>query len=55
MQNIESGKTLKDLQKFPNKFTFKIMGDNTNQFYADVQMVFQTPQDSFDPRCTENF
>ena len=27
MQNIENnGKTLKDLQKFPDVFTFKIMG-----------------------------
>ena len=27
-------------------------GKRLKQFYADVQMVFQTPQDSFDPRCT---
>ena len=28
MQNIENnGKTLKDLQKFPDVFTFKIMGE----------------------------
>lgn len=45
MQNIESGKTLKDLQKFPDKFTFKIMGDNTNQFYADVQKIFDGKND----------
>lgn len=45
MQNIESGKTLKDLQKFPDKFTFKIMGDNTNQFYADVRKIFDGKND----------
>lgn len=27
-------------------------GKSLKQLYADVQMVFQTPQDSFDPRCT---
>lgn len=27
-------------------------GKKLKQLYADVQMVFQTPQDSFDPRCT---
>lgn len=45
MQNIESGKTLKNLQKFPDKFTFKIMGDNTNQFYADVRKIFDGKND----------
>ena len=41
MQNIENnGKTLKDLQKFPDLFTFKIMGDNTNQFSADARKIF---------------
>lgn len=45
MQNIENGKTMKDLQKFPDKFTFKIMGDNTNQFYADVRKIFDDKED----------
>lgn len=45
MQNIESGKTLKDLQKFPDKFTFKIMGDNTNKFAADVRKIFDNKED----------
>lgn len=45
MQNIESGKTLKDLQKFPDKFTFKIMGDNTNKFSADVRKIFDNKED----------
>lgn len=45
MQNIESGKTMKDLQKFPDKFTFKIMGDNTNQFSADVRKIFDNRED----------
>lgn len=45
MQNIENGKTMKDLQKFPDKFTFKIMGDNTNQFYADVRKIFDGKED----------
>lgn len=45
MQNIESGKTLKELQKFPDKFTFKIMGDNTNQFVADVRKIFDNKED----------
>lgn len=27
-------------------------GKRLKQLYADVQMVFQNPQDSFDPRCT---
>lgn len=45
MQNIESGKTLKELQKFPDKFTFKIMGDNTNQFAADVRKIFDNKED----------
>lgn len=27
-------------------------GRKLKQLYAKVQMVFQTPQDSFDPRCT---
>ena len=27
-------------------------GKSLKQLYADVQMVFQAPQDSFDPRCT---
>lgn len=45
MQNIESGKTLKELQKFHDKFTFKIMGDNTNQFVADVRKIFDNKED----------
>lgn len=45
MQNIESGKTLKDLQKFPDKFTFKIMGDNTNKFAADVRKIFDNKEE----------
>lgn len=45
MQNIESGKTLKELQKFPDKFTFKIVGDNTNQFVADVRKIFDNKED----------
>lgn len=45
MQNIESDKTLKDLQKFPDKFTFKIMGDNTNKFAADVRKIFDNKED----------
>ena len=40
MQNIENGKTLKDLQKFPEVFTFKIVGDNNNRFSADVRKIF---------------
>lgn len=45
MQNIENGKTLKDLQKFPDNFTFKIMGDNTNRFSADVRRIFDGRSD----------
>lgn len=45
MQNIESGKTIKDLQEFPCMFTFKIMGDNTNQFTADVSKIFDGKKD----------
>ena len=41
MQNIDSsGKTLKDLQKFPDVFTFKIIGENTNQFSANAKKIF---------------
>lgn len=46
MQNIgSSGKTLKDLQKFPDVFTFKIMGENTNQFSADAKKIFDGRND----------
>ncbi len=46
MQNIDSsGKTLKDLQKFPDVFTFKIMGENTNQFSADAKKIFDGRND----------
>lgn len=46
MQNIENnGKTLKDLQKFPDVFTFKIMGENTNNFLADARKVFDGRSD----------
>lgn len=29
-----------------------VKGKKLKQLYSEVQMVFQTPQDSFDPRCT---
>lgn len=45
MQNIENGKTLKELQKFPEVFIFKIMGDNTNKFVADVRKIFDGRND----------
>lgn len=46
MQNIDNqGKILKDLQKFPDVFTFKIMGDNTNQFSADARKIFDGRSD----------
>lgn len=46
MQNIENnGKTLKDLQKFPDVFTFKIMGENTNKFSADARKIFDGRSD----------
>ena len=46
MQNIENnGKTLKDLQKFPDVFTFTIMGENTNNFLADARKVFDGRSD----------
>ena len=40
MQNIDNnGKTLKDLQKFPDIFTFK------NQFSADARKIFDGRND----------
>ncbi len=46
MQNIDSSdKTLKDLQKFPDVFIFKIMGENTNQFSADAKKIFDGRND----------
>lgn len=46
MQNLNSSdKTLKDLQNFPEKFTFKIVGDNTNQFSADARKIFDGRDD----------
>ena len=46
MQNIENnGKTLKNKQKFPDVFTFKIMGENTNNFLADARKVFDGRSD----------
>ncbi len=46
MQNIDSsGKTLKDLQKFPDVFTFKIIGENTNQFSANAKKIFDGRND----------
>lgn len=45
MQNIENGKTLKDLQKFPDMFTFKIVGKNTNEFLADTRKIFDGRND----------
>lgn len=46
MQNIDNnGKTFKDLQKFPDVFTFKIMGENTNQFSADARKIFDGRSD----------
>ena len=30
----------------------QLRGRDIRRFYQSVQMVFQTPQDSFDPRCT---
>lgn len=32
--------------------TLHLKGRALKNFYSRVQMVFQTPQDSFDPRCT---
>lgn len=32
--------------------TLFLKGKRERKLYADIQMVFQTPQDSFDPRCT---
>lgn len=46
MQNLNSSdKTLKDLQNFPDKFTFKIVGENTNQFSADARKIFDGRDD----------
>ena len=46
MQNIDSsGKTLKDLQKFPDVFTFKIIGENTNQFSVNAKKIFDGRND----------
>lgn len=46
MQNLNSSdKTLKDLQNFPEKFTFKIVGENTNQFSADARKIFDGRDD----------
>ncbi len=44
MQNIK-GKTIKDLQKFPDVFTFKAMGENTNRFSADIRKIFDGRDD----------
>ena len=55
MQNIESGKTLKDLQKFPEVFTFKIVGDNNNRFSADVRKIFDGRSDvTFSENLSKN-
>lgn len=32
--------------------TLSLRGKSLRKLYGEVQMVFQTPQDSFDPRCT---
>lgn len=32
--------------------TLRLKGKALREFYGKVQMVFQMPQDSFDPRCT---
>ena len=46
MQNIDSsGKTLKDLQKLPDVLTFKIIGENTNQFSANAKKIFDGRND----------
>ena len=52
MQNVGSaGATLKELQKFPEKFTFKIVGDNTEKFIACAKQIFD---DRIDTVFTEN-
>ncbi len=46
MQNIDNNKTtFKDLQQFPEVFTFKIMGENSNKFVADVRKIFDNRED----------
>lgn len=32
--------SLKELQKFPDNFLFKIVGDNTEKFVASVHQIF---------------
>ncbi len=44
MQNIK-GQTFKDLQKFPDMFTFKAVGENSNKFSADIRKVFDGRDD----------
>ena len=45
MQDLTNKATLKELQKFPEMFTFKIMGENTNKFVADARKVFDNRHD----------
>lgn len=52
MQDMKNdGKTLKDLQKFPDMFTFKIIGENSHKFAADARKIFD---DRDDVSFTEN-
>lgn len=38
--------SLKELQKFPDNFLFKIVGDNNEKFIASVHQVFDSQADA---------
>lgn len=47
LEEPEEGSVLLDGEE-----TIHLKGKELRKFYSRVQMVFQSPQDSFDPRCT---